>query len=597
MNEPETNPSKAKHPNSLTPEEAEGILQRMAQAQHPATPAQLSSRAQLADENGAAEAETVPILPPPGGAAPREWDQQTLHAMLESVPDAVVVVAPDGAMVLVNRKTEELFGFARSELLGWPVELLIPERLRAKHVRHRDGYLANPHVRPMGAGLDLYGRRKNGSEFPVEISLSPVQTVDTLMVMGTIRDITERRRAELQLRNAEARYRTLVEGIPAVTFMAALDETAADISSVYVSPQIESLLGFTQKEWLEDPVLWYRQLHPDDRERWHLEFARTCATAEAFDSVYRFMARDGRIVWVNGHATVVRDGDGRPIFLQGIAFDITQRKQAEQAMTRLNETLERRVAEAVAEAEDRARQLTQSNEALDRFAYITSHDLREPLRTIMRYMQLLQRMEKDQFAESAEQYVAKTIDGARQMNQLISDLHTHSRIGRRGEFSDVDCAAVLTEACAHLRAALEDSGASVKAGELPVVRAVNAELLLLFQNLIQNAVKFCNERKPEIRVSAQREGDGWLFRFEDNGIGIEPQYLERIFGLGERLHGRTVPGTGFGLANCRKIVEHHGGEIWAESTPGTGSTFCFRLPQKPPSDVSSPAAAERDSSL
>ena len=222
---------------------------------------------------------------------------------------------------------------------------------------------------------------------------------------------------------------------------------------------------------------------------------------------------------------------------------------------------------------------SRAERALDRFAYITSHDLREPLRTIMRYMQLLQRRHQDQLAETAQEYVGKTIEGARQMNQLITDLHTHSRIGRQGQFTDVDCSAVLAEACGNLRAALEESHATMAADSLPAVRGVKTELLLLFQNLIQNAVKFRADRRPEIRIRARSERKAWLFRVEDNGIGIDAQYLERIFGLGERLHGRKIPGSGFGLANCRKIVEHHGGEIWAESTPGAGSAFRFRLPR------------------
>jgi len=517
-------------------------------------------------------------LGPIGFAQPPVWDEDALRAVLESVPDAVIAADVRGAIVLVNRQTEDLFGYQRSELLGRTVEMLMPERFRARHIKQREQYFDNPRIRPMGANLELWGRRKDGQEFPVEISLSPLRLAAGHLVTTTVRDISLRRQAEDHLLHAEARYRTLVEEIPAVTFMAALDDRAAAISELYVSPQIESLLGFTQKEWLEDPVLWYRQLHPEDRERWHVEFARTCSAAKPFASVYRFVARDGRVVWVHGHAKLVRDADGRPLFLQGVAFDITERKRAEEELSALNETLERRVAEAVAESEERARELRRSNEELDRFAYIASHDLREPLRTMMRYMQLLERQHSAVLDEKAREYIAKAITGARQMDQLIKDLHEHARIGRQGEFVPVDCASVLTEACGNLRAALEESRAVVTADPLPTIQAVRSEMVLLFQNLIENAVKFRGDAPPAIHIGASRRPGEWLFWLRDNGIGIESQYLEKIFGIGERLHGRRFPGTGFGLANCRKIVERHGGQIWAESGPGPGSTFYFQLP-------------------
>lgn len=506
------------------------------------------------------------------------WDETALRAVLESVPDAVIAADGSGTMMLVNRQTETLFGYTREQLLGRPVEMLMPERFRGRHVAQRQGYFADPRMRPMGANLNLWGRRSDGREFPVEISLSPLPMPAGMLVTTTVRDISTRREAESQLRHAEARYRTLVEEIPAVTFMAILDKRAAALRELYVSPQIESLLGFTQKEWQEDPVLWFKQLHPDDRDRWHVEFARTCSTAEPFSSIYRFIARDGRVVWVHGHAQVVRDEVGRPLFLQGVAFDITERKRAEEALAQLNQTLERRVAEAVAEADERARELARSNEALDRFAYIASHDLREPLRTMMRYMQLLDRQHAQALDESARDYIARTINGARQMNELISDLHRHSRIGREGEFAPVDCGEVLAEVCGNLSAALEESRAAVTSDPLPMVHGVRSEIVLLFQNLLENAVKFRRDQPPAVHVGARREGDRWLLWFCDNGIGIEPQYLERVFTIGERLHGRRFPGTGFGLANCRKIVQHHGGEIHAESQPEAGTTFYFQLP-------------------
>src|SRR5262249_38031401 len=211
------------------------------------------------------------------------------------------------------------------------------------------------------------------------ISLSPLPTEHGPLVTSVIRDVSRRKRDE-------AKFRTMVETIPAVTFFAPLGEEAPEI---YVSPQIEQLLGFSQKEWIEDPVLWHRQLHPDDRERWNHQFAPTCASGTPFQAIYRFLAKDGRVVWVHGSAQLVRDADGRPIFLQGIAFDITMIKEAEAALAQMNAELERRVHERT-EALDRSlKELRDKTAELEHFAYVASHDLKQPLRTLVNYPQKL----------------------------------------------------------------------------------------------------------------------------------------------------------------------------------------------------------------
>jgi PAS domain S-box-containing protein len=504
---------------------------------------------------------------PAGGVVP----DGALGGLVEAIPDALVIVDHRGQIVVVNSQTERLFGYRRDELLGRPIELLVPERFRDRHVADRNAFMAAPRVRPMGQGLDLFGRRKDGRDIPVEISLSPLATADGVLVVATIRDASERRRAEAQLRKMEARYRTLVEGIPAVTFMAALDE---GVNELYVSPQIEELLGFTQKEWLEDPVLWYQQLHPDDRVRWHEEFARTCVSAEPFRSVYRFVARDGRLVWVHGEAQVVRDGDGRPLFLQGVAFDITGIKKAEEELMAVNQTLERRVAE-------RTRELARSNEALEQFSYVVAHDLRQPLRTMKSFIQKLAERYHGQLDSQADDYITRGINAADRMRILIDDLLAYSRVRTQGkEPTLTECGEAVASACANLQAAIDENGAIVTSGELPTVLFDPTQLVQLFQNLIGNALKFRSDDPPRIRISARRQRDEWVISAADNGIGIEAQYLQRIFGLGERLHGvAKYPGNGIGLATCEMIVQRHGGRIWAESAGlGKGCTISFTVP-------------------
>ncbi|HEX5272887.1 MAG TPA: PAS domain S-box protein, partial [Gemmataceae bacterium] len=504
-----------------------------------------------------------------------------LRRTLEALPDALVVSDAAGRILLVNEQTEKMFGYRGSELLGRPVEVLLPERFREGHVGQRAAYVAAPHVRPMGRGMALVGRRKDGHEVPVEISLSPLNTETGLLVVSTIRDVSDRRKSEAQLRKLEARYRTLVEGIPAVTFMAALEEGGTE-RELYVSPQIEELLGFSQKEWLDNPVLWYKQLHPEDQERWHQEFSRTVAEGHPFRSVYRFISRQGRVVWVHGEAKVVRDEDGRPLFLQGVAFDITRLKEAEEELKALNQTLEERVAARTAEAEERAKELARSNAALERFGYVVAHDLRQPLRTMKSYIQKLAERYQGKLDGPADDYITRGVNAADRMRVLIDDLLAYSRVRTQGKPPEpTETRPVLESACANLQAAIDESEGAVTGGDLPAVLADATQLVQLFQNLVANALKFrADGRAPRITVGARRDGDFWEFAVADNGIGVEGQYLQRIFGLGERLHSISrYPGNGIGLATCERIVQRHGGRIWAASDGlDRGTTFYFTLP-------------------
>jgi PAS domain S-box-containing protein len=505
--------------------------------------------------------------------------EKTLLNVLETAPDAIVVIDTRGAIVMVNAQTEKMFGYQRSELLGEKIEVLVPIRYRAKHVQQRCEFFRTPRTRAMGSGLALFGLRKDGREIPVEISLSPVETDDGLLVTSTIRDVSEGKVREAQLRKAEARYRSLVEEIPAVTFMAALDE---GINELYVSPQIVDLLGFTQQEWLDDPVLWHRQLHPADRERWHVDFARTCATAQPFRSVYRFLARDGRVVWVHGEAKVYRDKDGRPMFLQGVAFDITERKEAEEELKLLNRTLEDRVA-------DRTSALKRSNDALARYGHHVAHEMKKPLRRIF---DVLNPPSSSQTKDSPRKHLARISLIADEMAELIREMLAYAQVSEEAnKFVPVDCAAVFREVRAELQKDIEASGASLSLGPLPTVTGHRESLKSVFRNLIDNAVKYRARRRLKIKVTAESRRGDWLFQVRDNGMGIEKhnKYTphinnwERIFELFHREsargpQGERIAGHGIGLSYCQRVIEHHGGKIWMESEFGKGSTFYFTLP-------------------
>ena len=235
---------------------------------------------------------------------------------------------------------------------------------------------------------------------------------------------------------------------------------------------------------------------------------------------------------------------------------------------------------ALAELDRSARELKRSNEDLDQFAYVASHDLQEPLRAVTGYLDMLKRKHKDELSEEAGVFVQHAVDGAKRMHALITDLLKYARVNTRGaELMPTDCNKVLDDTLANLKIAIQESGATVDRQALPTVNGDKVQLTQVFQNLIGNAIKFRGERAPVVDVSAVRDDGQWKISIRDNGIGFDMSHADRIFQIFKRLHTRTAyQGTGIGLAICKKIVERHGGVIWAESVPGEGTAFHFTLP-------------------
>ncbi|WP_101788238.1 sensor histidine kinase [Nonomuraea indica] len=245
------------------------------------------------------------------------------------------------------------------------------------------------------------------------------------------------------------------------------------------------------------------------------------------------------------------------------------------------DSMRERIVTAWRTAEEQAAELRRSNGELEQFAYVASHDLQEPLRKVASFTQMLEQRYGDRLDDRARQYIHYAVDGAKRMQSLINDLLDFSRVGRvGGERTVVDTGAVLEAALANLAGAVEDTGAVVTADPLPRVSGNRLQLTQLFQNLVENAIKFRSDEPPRVRLTAGRVGDMWEFACSDNGIGVEPRYADRIFLIFQRLHPRDVyPGTGIGLALCRKIVEYHGGRLWLDGdAAGPGTTFRWTLP-------------------
>ena len=437
-----------------------------------------------------------------------------------------------------------------------------------------------------------------------------------LIASKAVNPTDEAGRDTVRLRDAELRYRALVEKIPAVTFLASLD---TDRHEFYVSPQIEALLGFSQKEWLDDPFLWYYRVHPDDRQRWGSEFARTCSTGVQFRSEYRMLARDGRVVWVHGECQIVRDEQGHPAFLQGIAFDITDRKRAMDLLERAQLDLEAQVRQRTAElsranealraemaerkrAEEQMRVAKEKAEAAsqakDQFLAKLSHELRTPLMPVLGTVHMLQN--DPRLSAEAKEDIAMIRRNVELEARLIDDLLDLTRISQ-GKIH-LRCQAVDAHASVHhalevCRPGIDEKGLNVSVSLRAAEHHVWADPIRLQQvlwNLINNAVKF-TPAKGRIRVVTFNDAVGkFNVRIVDTGIGIEPDVLPRLFHAfeqGEQTITRRFGGLGLGLTITRALVEMHHGTITAESAgKNQGSTFTARFDPMPHEVALAPAS-------
>jgi PAS domain S-box-containing protein len=395
----------------------------------------------------------------------------------------------------------------------------------------------------MGAGRDVFGRRKDGTKISIEIGLRPIQARHGSFVLASIVDVTARR-------SAEARFRVAVEASPHGMLMT--DPTGR---IVLVNRELERVFGYQRTEILGQSVELLvptdvRGRHPALRGGFHLS-PRSRSMGAGRD-LYG-LRKDGTQIPVEIALNPIETEDG--VFVLASVVDISPRKKAEEELRR-------------------------SNEELERFAYVASHDLQEPLRTVTSYLQLLSRRYGDKLGADAGEFIGYAVAGATRMQRLIEDLLAFSRVGtQQRRFEAHDANAVLREALDDLRASIAAAQGQVTSDTLPRVLADEGQFEQVFTNLIGNALKFRGSEVPRVHVSAQRDGRFWRFAVRDNGVGIEPKYFEKIFVIFQRLYARDkYEGTGVGLAICKKIVEGHGGRIWVESTPGEGTTFLFTLP-------------------
>jgi PAS domain S-box-containing protein len=482
--------------------------------------------------------------------------EEKYRGLMEAAPDAMVVENERGEIVLLNLQAEKQFGYRRDELLGQNVKTIIPEGFAERLVA--DSTHTPAEALAQRIGTELNGRRKDGSEFPIEIMLSPLESAEGILVTAAIRDITERRRVEDALRRSEERFRLMAAGVKDYANLM-LDPDGLVVSW---NEGAERIKGYRADEVLGQP---FSRFYPAEEIRDGIpafELAQAKKNGRFEVEGWR-IRKDGSRFLAHVVITALRDNKGQLRGFGKITRDITEgRKSAE--------NLEKTMVE-----------LKRSNDELEQFAYVASHDLQEPLRMVASYTQLIAQRYKGRLDSDADEFIAYAVDGCNRMQGLIQDLLSYSRAGANvGTLQETSCERALARAVKNLQAAIEAGGAMVTHDVLPVIVTDETQLVQVFQNLVGNAIKYHGTEPPIVHVSASRgAGDEWVFSVRDNGLGIEPQYFDRIFILFQRLHGqREYEGTGIGLAMCKKIVGRLGGRIWVESQITKGSTFYFALP-------------------
>lgn len=476
-----------------------------------------------------------------------------LRAVCESLPDGLLISDERGRIFHVNPRLEELSGYRSEELRGRSVEDLVPEEVRAAHARERAAYLTAPRVRQMGSGLPLWLRHKDGSRVPVDIGLAPILVGGRRFVVSAIREDGARRRAEALLRDAEARHRYLVERIPLVTRISRLDPTS---STIYISPQVEGLLGYAPAEWTQDPELWVRALHPDDREAALEAHTRLIEGGAPVVLDHRMVARDGRVVWVHEETEVVRDEAGRPVHAQGILLDITATKLAEQELERTVERLRRSDA-------DRRRLLAHLVHAQEEERARIASDIHDDSLQKVAALRLRLHMLREEIQEPRQIELLEGMD--RTIIRVLASLRTLLFDLRPFSLEQAGLAAALGEL---LRRLAEEGGPAFTIEDRLTGEPPPSSRILCYriaQEAITNARKHARAGRLEVLLAS--EGDGTRVTIRDDGIGFDPEQVS------------SAPGH-MGLVEMRERAELAGGWLRISSAPGSGTAVEFWVPSR-----------------
>lgn len=537
-----------------------------------------------------------------------------LQAVLETVGEGILSLDSEGTIINLNKECENIWGYEKDEMLGKNLIHFIPNvnhQLHGENIEHYNevtiSYLLNER-------LVLEGQKKDGTLFPVEVLFNKMTVQDEKFFSVAARDITEtvkqeneKKEAVEALREREELYRIVLESLSEGLLI-----TDTDDKIIYSNSRIEEITGYSPDEVIGNYA--YKYIAPETE--WHRFTDRMEDRLKGKTEVYEEqpIRKDGSRLWIHVSAAPLKNTKGEIIGTVAAITDVTEKKKTDkeiekyknhleelvnsrtQELSQTNKLLENEVQERKSIQEKQQYllekiegvnyELERSNQELEQFAYVASHDLREPLRMISSYIQLFENKYKDLLDKNGLDFIHYIVDGSKRMHELINALLEYSRVGNREkELKTLDCNEILETVKSNLEIIIDENNANIHYNNLPQVKGDYMQLVRLFQNLITNAIKFKGQEPPVISISAQERDNEWLFSVSDNGIGIDEEHFKKVFMIFQRLHIRTqYAGTGIGLAVCKKIIERHGGNIWVQSEQQQGSTFYFTIPFHPPQE-------------
>jgi len=482
--------------------------------------------------------------------------EQRFRTLFEAAPDFIYLLNLEGVIEQINPIVMQRSGYTESELINRPLVDFFPSNFQQLYEQKFSELLLR-----RGNRQEVEFICKDEQVLTMDCSCSVVGNIDEqdTYILVLQRDISDRKRMESTLKESEERLQLALEASKQ-----GLWDWDIVTGDVFLSPRWQEMLDYNSDELTVSINTWEELIHPDDRP-WVMEKLNNHLknSSISYDFDYRLRGKEGDWKWISNYGKVVDYGQsGKPTRMVGLHKDISDRKRNEETLKQINQ------------------ELLVSNQELEKFAYLASHDLREPLRMVTSFTQLLAQRYSGKLDAEADQIISFAVDGASRMEELIHDLLEYSCVGKAEKsLVLVDLEAVLDRALNNLQVSIKESNVEITHTNLPIVVGAQGELIQLWQNLIDNAILYRQQVPLIIEIDIEEQQDFWLFSVKDNGIGIAPTYRKRIFQIFQRLHTKQeYPGTGIGLAICHKIVERHGGKIWVESELGMGATFYFTLP-------------------